>query len=341
VNRSPKLKTIAIIRLSSLGDIVHTLPAFQLLRRRFPAARISWFVEPGGARLLRNFSGIDDIVVVDLKGRSLAGRIGSLRELLRQHRGHFDLVLDFQGLIKSALLALLLGGERLGFRRGNLREPLAACCYHRTAPLFSEQQPVILKNIHLLSLLGIEGREVAYPLRPLQPSRQLTKLWTRLGRAAKGLVILNVGGGWPTKRLSATQWLDVIAALGGEYPLLILWGTPQERMVAERISRRSGVELAPELDFSDLIMLIRRAALLVSGDTLALHLADVVGTLSLGIFGPTAPERNGSLLAGSAHLQRIMACSFCYRRTCDTMDCLRKLSVTEIVAAIRSVHAKY
>ena len=136
---------IAIIRLSSLGDIVHALPAFQALRTRFPDAHITWIAEPAGAALLGNFPGIDQVLVLDLKSRpGLAARVLCLIRFIRLWRGQFDLLFDFQGLIKSALLAFLLGGVRLGFGRGNTRETPAALFYSRRASRFPEGVPKLL-----------------------------------------------------------------------------------------------------------------------------------------------------------------------------------------------------
>ncbi len=181
------MKNIAIIRLSSLGDIVHTLPAFQLLRRHYAEARITWIVEAPGAALLENFSGIDDIVVFNLKSqRGLFQKIFFLIRFVRRWRRRFDLLIDFQGLVKSALLAFLLGGPRLGFCSQNAREPLAALFYSRRAGFFPEERHVIFKNIHLLSVLGIPGTIPDYPLNKAGgfPAVAAIFIGSRLARAA-------------------------------------------------------------------------------------------------------------------------------------------------------------
>ncbi|MBN2345969.1 MAG: hypothetical protein JXO51_06230, partial [Candidatus Aminicenantes bacterium] len=194
------MERIAIIRLSSLGDIVHALPVLPALRRNRPQCRVTWFAEPAGAELLGHFPGIDEIARVDVKGRrSLPAKIAYLVRFAWRWRGRFDLVLDFQGLLKSALIAFLLGGTRLGFGRGNLREPLAALLYSRRADPFPEERHVIRKNLHLLSLLGIEGAEVEYPRRSWRPSEALAAFLKESGLGEGGWIVLNVGGGWPSK----------------------------------------------------------------------------------------------------------------------------------------------
>jgi len=335
------LERIAIVRLSSLGDIVHALPALQALRRARPQARISWIAEPAGAELLANFPGIDEVVPFALKERRGAmARLAYLARFVRRWRGRFDLIIDFQGLLKSALLALLLGGRRIGFGRANAREPLAALLYSRRAPAFPEGRHVIRKNLHLLSLLGIAAGEVEYPRREWRPSPGLDAWLQRQGLGTGGWIALNVGGNWPSKRLSAGQWRRVAAALAPHRPLLLLWGNDAERAVAEEVAAGGHARPAPFLGFPDLIWVIARARLVVSGDTLALHLADLTGTPAVGVFGPSSPERNGPLLAASRVVCRRLECGFCYRRRCGTMDCLKGIAAEEIVAAARLIDAQ-
>ncbi len=335
------MKNIAIIRLSSLGDIVHTLPAFQALRRRFPDARITWIAEAPGAALLEHFPGIDQVVAFDLKSRrGLPARVCYLARFVRRWRGRFDLVLDFQGLLKSALLAFLLGGRRLGFGRRNAREPLAALFYSRRAARFPEKRHVIHKNLHLLSLAGISTADVEYPLREWPPSPALADFLGQRGWRGGEWIILNVGGGWPSKILNAGQWQRIAAGLGNDPRLVLLWGNEKERETAEAVARQSGAALAPFMTFGDLLYFIARARLVVSADTLPLHLADMTSTPAVGIFGPSSPERNGPLFPGSQAVFRRLDCSFCYRRRCDTMECLHDIVIEDIIKAARRIDAQ-
>jgi heptosyltransferase-1 len=335
------LKNIAIVRLSSLGDIVHTLPALQALRKHYPSAHISWIAEPAGAALLENFPGIDRILVFDLKTRgSWIAKLRYLAGFVRRWRGQFDLVLDFQGLLKSALLAFLLGGSRLGFGFRNARESVAAFFYSRRAGYFPEDRQVILKNLHLLSLLGVRSDKVEYSLQEWLPSPQLNGFLEQNSLGGKRWTILNVGGGWPSKLLSTDQWQRIAAGLKNDHALVMLWGNEKEKETAAAVARQSGALLAPFMNFSDLIYFIAHARSVISGDTLALHLADLTRTPAVGIFGPSSPRRNGPLFPGSQVVFRELACSFCYRRKCATMNCLRGIEIEAIVAAARKIDAQ-
>ena len=335
------MERIAIIRLSSLGDIVHTLPAFQALRKEFPEARITWIAEPAGAALLGNFPGIDQALVFDLKSRpGLVARVMYLARFIRRWRGQFDLLLDFQGLLKSALLAFLLGGLRLGFCRRNARESMAALFYSRRAPVFPEERHVIHKNLHLLSLVGIMTVLVEYPQNDWAPSARLAGILEKEGLGREGWIVLNVGGGWPSKLLSEAQWLQIARGLEGSRPLVMLWGNEREKAEAEAVARQCSAHLAPFMEFDDLIFFIARARLVISSDTLALHLADMVRTPVVGVFGPTSPGRNGPLLPASSVVHRKLGCSFCYRRECDTMNCLRDIVIEDIIEAAKKIDAQ-
>jgi heptosyltransferase-1 len=327
-------KRIAVIKLSSLGDIVHTIPAVSALRSAFPRAVISWFVEPAGASLLENFSGIDHIIPVNLKRGSLTGRISGLGKTLKLYKGGFDMIFDFQGLVKSAVLARLLGKPTMGFSRLNLREQQARFFYRDTVPYFEEENHVILKNLHLLSAAGISTVEISYPMKPLEFSPETGTFMKENGLGHGNYVILNIGGGWESKLLSHEQNLDIFNKIHGSLKKVILWGSPLEKERALRLSRDSGALITPFFNFMDLIQFIRNADTLISADSLPLHLSDAAGTRSVGIFGPTSPLRNGSMNRESIAVTNEIGCSFCYRRSCGHRDCISGINTADIAAFV-------
>jgi ADP-heptose:LPS heptosyltransferase len=137
--------------------------------------------------------------------------------------------------------------------------------------------------------------------------------------------------------LSAAQWLEIAEGLRPDFPLVLLWGNDAEKGLATMVAQRSGAAIAPFMNFSDLIYFIAQALLVISGDTLAVHLADMTRTPAVGIFGPSSPRRNGPLFPGSRVIFREQPCSFCYRRKCDTMICLKNIVIADIVAAARDI----
>ncbi|MCK4836803.1 MAG: glycosyltransferase family 9 protein [Candidatus Aminicenantes bacterium] len=334
-------RNIAIIRLSSLGDIIHTIPAFYLIRKHFPGSKISWFVEPVGARLLENFMGIDEVIVINLKTRGLRNKLKEIRIIRKKYTRKFDLIIDFQGLLKSAIITRLLKSQSIGFHQKNLKEPLAGLFYRRTAEYFDENKHVILKNMNLLQLIDIREENIHYPLKKIKESRKLLNFLKDRKLAINHFLLINIGGGWESKRLNTDQYIQIVNRLKANYPVVILWGNDKEKMIARTVSRVTNTIMSFYTGFDDLIGFIQKARLLISADTLALHIADMVKTPSIGLFGPTNPLRNGSLLSESISLYKKLPCGFCYKKKCDTIKCLTSITPNEIEEAVKKIYEKH
>ncbi len=325
-----------VVRLSSLGDIVHTLPAFAALRRSFPGAKIRWAVGPAGREILDLVPGIDETVVV---GRKIWLR--NIRELGR--RG--QTALDFQGLVKSALLAFLSGsGSVIGFSKENCREPLAASFYKKRLPPFSEENlHVISKNLKLLSLVGIREEPYEFPL--VIPDDLQLSVAAKLGplgyEPGRKIFLLNVGAAWETKRWFAERWVKLLGGVKLEdaFPL-ILWGNAAEKSLARSVGEMTGTPVAPFLSIQEVFALLRMSALLVSGDTFVLQAACALSVPVVGLFGPTNPRRNGPFAGRDRAVYPGVACGPCYKRTCPTLECLQAITVTDVAAAVEALWPK-
>jgi heptosyltransferase-1 len=316
-----------IVRLSSLGDIIHALPAFAALRRNRPGARITWAVGRRGRALLDLVPGLDRVVVVGDRG---------WRNDLRPGRGRRLVALDFQGLIKSGLIARLSGARlRIGFARRNLREPLACVFYNERAGAFPESRHVIEKNLHLLSRLGISETRFDFPLVVPEAVRERVRDGLRkLGWDGKaGLILCNVGAAWASKRWPPERWAEVLRGLKAEGRfLLLLWGDEAERALAEEAARKTGVPSAPFFNLVEVLAAIEESRLVLSGDTFALQAACALGTPVVGIFGPTTPGRNGPFRPEDAAAFHEISCSHCYRRSCPGLECMLSVTAGEVVA---------
>jgi len=321
------MEDFLLIRLSSLGDIVHTLPALAALRRHRPEARLTWVVSPKGREILDLVDGLDEVVVV--------GTPGWTSRLRRRGR----VVLDFQGLLKSAWIGRLSGARRrLGFARANLREPLARLFYTESLERIAESDHVILKNLRLLRLLEIEDTRVRFPLTV--PASLTEAVEAKLAASGlkpdRRLAVFNVGAAWPTKRWFPERWVEVIRSLDrSRVNPVLLWGTPEERKTAEEIGRNADAPLLPFLSVREIFAVLKSAALLISGDTFALQAACAVGLPVVAIFGPTIPERNGPFSARDKVAYHELPCSRCYRRACPNPKCLAAVTAEEVSGLIR------
>jgi lipopolysaccharide heptosyltransferase I len=325
------MNNFLIIRLSSLGDIIHALPAFSALRNHFPEANITWLVEEKGEEILNLVPGINKVVVTRAKRLKLYS--SSFREEISRIKSQIaakDLTaVDFQGLIKSGLFAWFSKAEkRIGFHRKNLREPLASIFYTQRLYKITEDIHVIYKNLKLLELLGIEDSKIDFPLQ--LSGKLLNSVRDKMKISGyspeKRLVIINVGAAWESKRWFPEKWSRVIKKIDSDqiYPLL-LWGNEVEKKIAREIAETTGVPLSPSLSLAEVIALVHEASLVVSGDTFALQAACALSRPVVGLFGPTTPGRNGPFKDSGKVVFQEFDCSHCYKRKCADLRCMKSI----------------
>ena len=320
-----------VVRLGSLGDLVHTLPAVSAIRRAHPDAEIDWLVDAAHVDFLSLVPVIDRLVV--LRDRTARGWLAVRREL--QTRG-YDVALDFQGLLKSAALARLSGARRVvGFDRGALRERSAAPFYTERVDV-GEGRHVIEKNLRLAAILGASPTPVEFPLRDVD-SAALSAL---RAQGVSSMALLNCGAAWPNKRWPPERFGALAKWLRDRYDLtsVVLWG-PGEREIADVIVAASAATAvaAPATGLRDLVALSRAARLMVSGDTGPTHIAAAVGTPVVALFGPTSPGRNGPWDPSDIAISRYDACDCHYERQCrrgPEQWCLGTIKVSEVCSAI-------
>ncbi len=324
---------ILIVRLGALGDIVHTIPAAAALRAAFPEARIDWLVEAKHRAVLDLVMGIDRVVA--LEGRSLAAWADVVR---REREVAYDIALDFQGLMKSAVLARASGAARVaGFSVWHLREKGARPFYSETDSTDGDDRAhVVWKNLRLLRVVGVDAAEVAFPLRAVASDARDQVI---AAHGARKFALLNPGAAWPNKRWPPSQFGEVAAFLREVRGLssVVLWG-PGEEDLAQSVVHASGgaARLAPPTAIADLVALSREAALVVSGDTGPLHIAAAVGAPVVAVFGPTDPQRNGPWSASDVTVSRFESCACHYERQCSQSTwCLDGVTVAEVTAAIQ------
>ena len=328
-----------IIRLSSLGDLIHTLPAFSELRKKYPSAKISWIVEENGKEILDLVLGLDRIVPVKLKRWKMGSRKfwQEFAELRKEIRKKDQVAIDFQGLVKSGFMAYIAGARRrIGFHRNNLKERQASIFYTENLEEVSEKDHVIDKNLKLLSLLGIDGGSYEFPLQlPEELSKNVQRILEKLGcDPQKRLVLLNVGAAWETKRWDADRWVQMVKKIESDeiFPVL-LWGSDVEQELAEKVRLKAEIPMVPSLSLQKVMMLIQGAAVLVSGDTFALQAAGALDTPVVGLFGPTTPSRNGPFREQDRVIFHEMECSHCYKRTCSHFNCMDTIMPEEVAEA--------
>ena len=328
---------VLVVRLGALGDIIHAVPAAAALRATFPDARIDWLVDAKHRGMIDLVTVVDHAIV--LERSSPAGWMDVTRRL---RSVHYDVAIDFQGLLKSAVLARASGAPRvIGFSIWHLREKTARPFYSETdrRSLGGGGQPdhVIHKNLGLLRALDVTDTRIRFPLADVQ-SPALGEVRASLG-GERPFALVNPGAAWPNKRWLPERFGEVAAFLRDIRGLasIVLWGPGEQGLAGAVVEASSGAaHAAPATGLTDLLALSRAASLMVSGDTGPLHLAAAVGTPTVSLFGPTDPHRNGPWAAEDVPVSRFGVCGCHYERRCRKESwCLASIDVAEVTAAIQ------
>jgi lipopolysaccharide heptosyltransferase I len=305
--RNGRQLRIAIVKLSSLGDVIHALPVARALRQAYPTAHLTWIVEAREYAILRDHPDLDSVLPVDTRlwrrlirrpagARIVWQKLARLRTRIRASR--FDVTVDVQGLIKSGVLTAYTGAPvRVGFSPSWCGEWANALFTNRHVTPTVEAVHVVEQYLALLSPLGIvrPNPEFHVPARPEAEGRMEEFLGEQGIKRQDVVVALNPGAGRENKRWPVSHLCALAERLGSEpdVRLLLLWG-PDEIHMARQI--RDGLSmkaiLAPPTDLDELTSLLRRCSLMIANDTGPLHLAAALGTPTLGLYGPTPARRN-------------------------------------------------
>lgn len=329
------MNRILIVRLGALGDIVHAIPVAAALRRAHPQARIDWLVGE------RNREILDLVPVID---RRLAIRDGiALLDAIRELRHtRYDVAIDVQGLLKSAILARSSGAARvIGFSRSYVRERLARLFYTEAydpgrGSLYDrrETRHVVEINLGMLAQLGVDASAPEFPIEPVDSAVAREVATRTSGRYA----LLNPGAAWPNKRWPPDRLGAIAAMLRDRHDVtsVVLWGPGEEPLARQTAADSRGAAIvSPRTTVADLVALARGAMLMVSGDTGPTHIAAAVGTPLVALFGPTRPERNGPWSPSDQTVSRADVCECHHLRRCRRARmCLLDIEVSEVAAAI-------
>ena len=277
-------KRIAIVRLSALGDIVNSAFVLQFIKEAFPKSEITWVCEAAFTPLFHKHPHIDTIHGVHLKelkkSRSLSllkEEIGALRTL-----GDFDIVIDMQGLLKSAIVARLLSSNTHGFDKDSIRESIASFFYKTTTHIpYSEN--VVLRNAKVvadalnitITKTMIERKKPVFPV-----------LYPNPFQSGRRNVLFVIGASWSSKRYPKERLIEVIESL--DIDAHILWGSEEERADAEFIAKRvKNAALTPKMRLDELLSFVSHCDLVIGNDTGPTHMAWAQNVPSITIFGPT------------------------------------------------------
>jgi len=330
-----------LVRLGALGDVVHGIPVAAALRRAFPTSRIDWLVGARHRAILDLVPLIDRRLVM---GDGTGGEMSLLATIRELRRIEYDVVLDLQGLLKSAVLARSSGAPRvIGFSSRYLRERFARPFYTEVHDpggdgMYDKRETrhVVEVNLGLLQPLGITAGTPEFPIDRVD-SEVARKMRDEVGGR---YAVLNPGAAWPNKRWPAARFATLAEALHTRDGLksIVVWGPGEEALARAVAAGAPGaVLLAPATSIVDLVALVGHATVVISGDTGPTHVAAALGTPVVGLYGPTRPSRNGPLSPDAVTISRDATCQCHHRRRCvRPRMCLLDIEVDEVLAAVPS-----
>jgi heptosyltransferase-1 len=304
---------ILVVRLGAMGDVIHALPAAASLKCSNPGARLTWAVEPRWAPLLENNPFIDRVVPV--RRKTAGGLLASWRELRVEQ---YDLAVDLQGLLKSALTAAAARAAQI-FGFDATRERAAAVFYSDRIAVSAAH--VVDRNLELARAAGASSLLHEFPL-PAGASE---------GDLPDGnFVLASPLAGWRAKQWPAENYARLAELLDRELGMPLVVNGPPEAPLAGLAGCRphySGI--------AGLIHATRRAAAVVGVDSGPLHLAAALAKPGVAIFGPTDPARNGPY-GGSLHVLRSALAATTYKRGAEVDESMRRVSPEEVFEALKS-----
>jgi len=308
---------VLVIKTSSMGDVIHTLPALTDAARFFPEISFTWVVEENFTEIPAWHKHVSQVIPLGLrrwrKNKLQALRNGEWQDLIKQLRAKdYAKVIDAQGLIKSALLTRLARGERYGLAWSSAREPLASIAYQHTFKIEQKQHAIVRVRELFANALG-------YPIPTLPPDSGIAKeRLPKFSNLSNYIVFLH-GTTWANKHWPETYWQELASQVVTQgYRIVLPWGSVVERQRAEKLALLSpNIDVLPKLSLTELAGVLNGARAVVAVDTGLGHLAAALEVPTIGLYGPTDPGLTGSFGPGQIHLATHFSCAPCLKRQCQ------------------------
>jgi heptosyltransferase-1 len=347
---------ILIVKLSAIGDVIHTLPSLNAIRKHYADAHITWLVEEAASSIVVGHKALNRVIISKRKrwikgilGPSCLKNIKEAYQFIKKLRDtEYDLIIDFQGLLKSGIfIGLARGKRKVGFDKGMEHMEHSYIFLNERIPPVNMDNHALLRSMMLINALGIKSKEIEYKIPVSDHTRRfLDSILERRGiKGSKLLVAINPVAKWETKLWDNRKFALLADKLIEKHNASVIFtGSQSDRSTIKDIMSfmsKKAVNLAGETTLKTLAALYKKTKLLISTDTGPMHMAAAVGTPVAALFGPTAPWRTGPF--GSEHkiLRSGLECSPCFKRQCNTIDCMKQISVEQVMDAANSILAGF
>ncbi len=325
------MRNILIVKPSALGDVIQATCVLPLLKSHAPASRISWLVFEHNAEIVRNHPLVDHVISINRN----SGFSRQMPHLLRELRtGQFDIVIDLQCLLRSALLSRLTGcTRRIGYANG--RE-FSTLFYTETYDIPRATMHAVDGYLRVCKLLGVSGREtVSFPIPLNDEHRRRVHSLIADFKGEDPLISICPTSKWKTKCWPEESFAALADLLSERVKgRVVLLGAPSEREIVRRVGERMRheyLDLSGKLSLMEAAAVLETSRLFVGNDSGLMHLASATQTRTVSVFGPTDPKRTGPYNEKAKVASLGLACSPCFKRRCDSCRCLKDLA-PEMVA---------
>ena len=328
---------VLIVKTSSMGDVIHTLPAIEDATKAIPGIKFDWLIEEGFQEIPAWHDSVDKVIPIALRRwrkswlkAFLSGEIKLFLNRLRENK--YDVVIDAQGLLKSAVPAKFAKGILCGFDKSSARESLAARFYDRKF--------AVDKSLHAIERVRrLFALSLGYEYKNIPPSVKLNLNATY--EEKKGFLFLH-GTTWPSKHWPDESWLELGKLLKEKCEAIYLpWATGQEKDRAEWLGKELNISVLPKLSLTEIAELMLKAKAVVGVDTGLMHLAALLKVPSIGIYGATSITLTGARGLNHTNLNTGYNCSPCLEKICkgsNFMGCMKELRANEILNSLLSLN---
>lgn len=323
---------ILVIKPSSLGDIVHSLPFLNAIRDRFPKSEIHWVVARGLEGLLEGHPMISKLWIINKdnwkKIKNIKGTVSELKDLFKSlKKEKFDIVVDLQGLLRSGVLAAATGASvRIGFSEA--REGSRIFYTHRVKG--GKDIHAVDRYLKIARFLGSDVADIKFPF-PLSFSSQLSALSFQF---QDEYAVFVPGARWRTKRWPSERFGELASILSVK---TLVVGGKSDTDISNKVvnsSKGNAISIAGKTNIKELIEIMRKAKFVVSNDSGPMHIAAALGVPVFAIFGPTNPLRTGPYGKGHTIIKKGLKCSPCYKKACSDIKCMTAVNVKEVAETI-------
>ena len=333
---------ILIVKLSAIGDVIHTLPSLAVLRRLYPDAHITWVVEEAAADLVIGHPYLDSVLVSRRKSwskkllrgqvRGLFSEIKNFVKNLRQR--DYDLVIDFHGLFKSSIIVFFSRGKRkLGY---DSWQELSGLFLSEKIPEDMNKHAVD-RYLDFPRYLGAKIDKVEFTL-PLdnKAEEKVLRLLREHNLEDKKFVAVNPIAYWETKLWSNEEFARLADLINNKLSLKVVFTGSEKESIEEITSlmKTESVNLGGKTTLLDLAYLYKKAGMVITTDSGPMHLAAAVGIPVIALFGPTDPARTGPYGVGHTIIRTELPCSPCFLKKCSTKQCMKDISTEQVFAVV-------